>query len=60
MLGRPPHPAGAELLDDAVAAEGVTDEVLHCLWFLGLWQCKLITKFFVFHSDAGSDAGLNA
>ena len=27
------HPADADLLDDAVMAEGATDEVSHCGWF---------------------------
>jgi hypothetical protein len=27
------HPTLADLLDDAVVAQGVTDEVSHCEWF---------------------------
>jgi len=32
-----PHPASADLFDDAVVADGLTDEVWHCLWFPPLW-----------------------
>ena len=31
------HPARADFLDDAVVAEGLTDEVWHRLWFLRVW-----------------------
>jgi hypothetical protein len=32
-----PHPAGADLFDDAVVAEGLTDEVWHFLNYLRQW-----------------------
>ena len=31
------HPALADLLDDAVVSEGLTDKVCHRLWFLVAW-----------------------